>query len=198
MRKPYIIAALALGLFACKNEASTENPDEGSSVAHGQPVGEVVKDPAFGEHVTVDGKVDEVYGPQVFTMKAGLFKDDLLVVAPKELVVEALAAPEEVEVTGTVRKMVVSEVEREFAVDFDNAVEVKWEERPFLVAESLTRLQKDAKPAEEVAEEQAKDAEKAQEQAAEDQQDAAKEAAKAEEEAAEDQKKAAKKADRKN
>ena len=159
MRKPFIIAAFALGLFACKNNEST-NPDEGSSVAHGQPVGEVVKDPAFGERVTVDGKVDEVYGPQVFTMKAKLFQDDLLVVAPQSLVTEALAAPEEVEVVGTVRKMVVSEVEREFAVDFDNAVEVKWEERPFLVAESLTRLQKDAEHVDEVAKDAAEDAEK--------------------------------------
>ena len=145
MRKPFIIAAIALGLFACKNESETQAPtNEGSPVAHGEPVKEVVKDPQYGEHVTVDGKVDHVYGPQVFTMKAPIFQDDLLVVAPKDLVAEALAAPEEVEVTGTVRKMVVSEVEKEFAVDFDNAVEVKWEERPFLVAESLTRLQKDA------------------------------------------------------
>jgi hypothetical protein len=152
MHKPFIIAALALGLFACKNQESTDNPEEGSSVAHGEPVKEVVKNPAYGEHVTVDGKVDEVFGPRVFTMKARLFQDDLLVVAPKDLVVEALAAPEEVEVVGTVRKMVVSDVEREFAIDFDNAVEVKWEERPFLVAESLTRLQKHAKDADEVAE----------------------------------------------
>ena len=56
--------------------------------------------------------------------------------------------------------MVVSEVEREFAVDFDNAVEVKWEERPFLVAESLTRLQKDAEHVDEVAKDAAEDAEK--------------------------------------
>jgi hypothetical protein len=117
----------------------------------------VVKEPAFGERVTVDGKVDQVYGPQVFTMKARLFQDDLLVVAPQHLVTEALAAPEEVEVVGTVRKMVVSEVEREFAVDFDNAVAVKWEERPFLVAESLTRLQKDAEHVDDVAEEAQKE-----------------------------------------
>lgn len=191
MRKPFIIAALALGLFACKNREATDDPETGSSVAHGQPVGEVVKEPAFGERVTVDGKVDEVYGPQVFTMKARMFQDDLLVVAPRELVVEALAAPEEVEVVGTVRKMVVSEVEREFAVDFDNAVEVKWEERPFLVAESLTRLQKDAEHIDDVREEQAEDAAEAQE-------DAAKEAAEANEEAAEEQTKTARKADRKN
>lgn len=165
MRKPFIIAAFALGLFACKNNEST-NPEEGSSVAHGQPVGEVVKDPAFGERVTVDGKVDEVFGPQVFTMKAKLFQDDLLVVAPQNLVVEALAAPEEIEVVGTVRKMVVSEVEREFAVDFDNAVEVKWEERPFLVAESLTRLQKDAEHVSEVAEDAEKEEKKEERQEA--------------------------------
>jgi hypothetical protein len=160
VRKPFIIAALALGLFACKNESATETPEEGSSIAHGQPVKEVVKDPEYGERVTVDGKVDHVYGPQVFTMKAPIFQDDLLVVAPKELVAEALAAPEEVEVVGTVRKMIVSEVEREFAIDFDNAVEVKWEERPFLVAESLTRLQKDAEHVSEVQEEAQEDAER--------------------------------------
>lgn len=161
MRKPFIIAAIALGLFACKNDSETTTPtNEGSPVAHGEPVKEVVKDPQYGEHVTVDGKVEHVYGPQVFTMKAGLFRDDLLVVAPKDLVAEALAAPEEVEVTGTVRKMIVSEVEREFSVDFDNAVEVQWEERPFLVAESLTRLQKDAEHVSELQEEAQDDAER--------------------------------------
>jgi hypothetical protein len=154
VRKPFIIAALALGLFACKNESETRTPeDEGSSVARGESVKDVVRDPAYGERVTVDGKVDTVYGPQVFTMKAPIFHDDLLVVAPKELVAEALAAPEEVEVTGTIRKMVVSEVEREFSIDFDNAVEVKWEERPFLVAETLTRLQKDAEHVDDIADE---------------------------------------------
>jgi hypothetical protein len=105
-----------------------------------QPVGEVVKDPAYGERVTVEGEVDQVYGERVFTMKARLFQDDLLVVAPQGVVYDALTAPNEVQVVGEVRKMVVSEAEREFTLTFDNAVKVKWENRPYVVAESITRV----------------------------------------------------------
>ena len=143
MRKPFIIAALAFGIFACnnKNNESSQSPEyEETPPGQGQPVKEVVKDPEYGEQVTVEGKVDTIYGPQAFTMKAGIFQDNLLVVAPKELVVEALAAPEKVRVTGMVKKMVITEVERDFAFDFDNAVEVKWEDKPFVVAETLERI----------------------------------------------------------
>lgn len=149
VRKTVIIAAFTLGLFACKNREESETPAYGEEPAGaGAGIGEnepetpkdVVKDPAYGERVTLEGKVDTIYNPQAFTMKAGVFRDNLLVVAPKELVVEALAAPAKVRVTGTVKKMVITEVEREFAFDFDNAVEVKWEDQPYLVAESLETL----------------------------------------------------------
>lgn len=135
-----IIAAFALGLLACKSREESQTPYGTEPTDQGQPVREVVKDPEYGEKVTVEGKVDQVYSPQSFTMKAGIFQDNLLVIAPKELVVEALAAPQQVQVTGTVKKMVVAEVEREFELDFDNAVEVQWENQPYLVAESLQRM----------------------------------------------------------
>lgn len=145
MRTPVIIATFALGLFACKQQESTESPrDEGVSAGQdadeGQTPKEVVKDPEYGEEITVEGKVDTVYNDQAFTMKAGIFHDNLLVVAPKDIVTEALAAPAKVRVTGTVKEMIVSEAEREYAIDFDNAVEVKWERKPYLAADSLERL----------------------------------------------------------
>ena len=146
MRKPVIIAAFALGLFACKQSESTEPPrDEGVTAGQdaedqGQPPKEVVKDPDYGEHITVEGKVDTVYNDQAFTMKAGIFHDNLLVVAPKDIIAEALAAPAKVRVTGTVKEMIISEAERDYAIDFDNAVEVKWERKPYLAADSLEKL----------------------------------------------------------
>lgn len=146
MRKPVIIAAFALGLFACKQSESTEPPrDEGVTAGQdaedqGQTPKEVVKDPDYGEHITVEGKVDTVYNDQAFTMKAGIFHDNLLVVAPKDIIAEALAAPAKVRVTGTVKEMIISEAERDYAIDFDNAVEVKWERKPYLAADSLEKL----------------------------------------------------------
>lgn len=149
MRTPVIIAAFTLGLLACKSQESSQTPqDRDESVSAGQgaeeEVGqtpkEVVKDPDYGEHITVEGKVDTVYNDQAFTMKAGIFHDNLLVVAPKDIIAEALAAPAKVRVTGTVKEMIISETEREYAIDFDNAVEVKWERKPYLAADSLERL----------------------------------------------------------
>lgn len=158
MHKRLVIAVIAFGALACKTAESSipasegatpeqysEPSSAGENEAQGTPeesVKEVVKDPPYGERISVLGKVDQVYGDQVFTMKAPLFENDLLVVAPKGVVFEALAASDEVEVTGEVRKMVVSEAEQEFSVTFDNAVKVKWEERPFLVAESITPASK--------------------------------------------------------
>ena len=161
MRTPLIIATLAVGLVACRNDSpqtppldqgtpaqqsaqqGTPAPQQGEQASPSpdvQPVKEVVKDPTYGERITVEGKVDTVYGPQHFTMKAGIFRDELLVVAPKQLVSEAFSTTDDVRITGTVRKMVVSEVEREFTLDFDNAAEVKWEAKPYLVAESMERV----------------------------------------------------------
>jgi len=143
MRKPFIVATLALGLVACNksHESSSQPPaHEGASAEEGQPVKELVKDPEYGEHVTVEGKVDAVYGPQAFTMKAGIFQDDLLVVAPKELVIEALAAPAKVRVSGTVKMMVITEVEQDYAIDFDDAVEAQREAKPYVVVDSLQRI----------------------------------------------------------
>lgn len=149
MRTPVIIAAFALGLLACKNQESSQAPqdrDEGVSAGQGaaeemgQTPKEVVKDPDYGEHVTVEGKVDTVYNDQAFTMKAGIFHDNLLVVAPKDIIAEALAAPAKVRVTGTIKEMIISEAERDYAIDFDNAVEVKWERKPYLAADSLEKL----------------------------------------------------------
>jgi hypothetical protein len=140
VRKPVIIVAFALGLLACKNRQESETPYGGQSADEPDTPKDVVKDPAYGERVTLEGRVDTVYSPQTFTMKAGVFRDNLLVVAPQDIVLEALAAPKKVRVTGTVKQMVVAEVEREYAIDFDNAVKVKWEDQPYLAAESLEAL----------------------------------------------------------
>jgi hypothetical protein len=163
VHKRLFIAVIAFGALACKNPPASYSAAEGGEPPPGayeaqetpeepveesaeepaaEPVKEVVKDPPYGERITARGKVDQVYGDQVFTMKAPVFQNDLLVVAPKGLVFEALTASDEVEVTGEVRKMVVSEAEKEFSVTFDNAVKVKWEERPFLVAEAITPVGK--------------------------------------------------------
>ena len=134
MRTPVIIVAIALGTFACKQYGEGRYP---AASAEAQPAEQVVDNPPYGERVTVKGDVDDVYGPQIFTMHSGLLHEDLLVYTPEGVTV---SDPDEVEVVGTMRKMVIAEFEREFEIDLDNAVEVEWEGRPLLVAEAITRL----------------------------------------------------------
>lgn len=102
----------------------------------------------IGKTVTVRGEVEEVYGNRSFTVdEEGILGKDLLVISNKPLP-PRVTGPEEtplvlkddtVKVTGTVRRFVATEIERELGLDLEPQIEVEIEEnRPVIIAKSVT------------------------------------------------------------
>lgn len=100
----------------------------------------------IGQTVTIAGEVEEVFGPRVFTLDEETIagNTDLLVLSPQrpELNLEAIDnnwLNDGVRVTGTVRAMVVADVEREIGWDLDRNLEVEYNGRPVVIAQSIAR-----------------------------------------------------------
>jgi len=125
------LAILAVVLPACNHSPS---PKAGTTVA------EIVKEPnadLIGKIVTVSGEAEEVIGSKAFTIEGDrLFND------PEVLVVNATESPiiEDtlVQVTGTIRNFIVSEIEREFDLDLAQEFEVEFRDKPVLIATAVT------------------------------------------------------------
>lgn len=121
------VAALAplLGLLAC-------GPDEGVTV------GDVNDRPEdyLGRTVTLDGEIEAVHGPGLFTLDGpGVLDDQILVWTPQR---GAVSEGREVRVTGPVRRMVVAEIERELELDLDPELELAFERRPVMMSGDVT------------------------------------------------------------
>lgn len=127
--------AIALALFAMALPACTllSGPKAGITVAD---VANEANAGLRGKTVTVSGEVEKVIGSKVFTIEGDrLFND------PEVLVVSATGSPivEDtlVQVTGTVRELVVSEIEKEFALDLSQELEVEFKDKPVLIATAV-------------------------------------------------------------
>lgn len=122
------------------------NTSEETGAATAQPVDEVTDNPEdfIGRSVTVRGEMDDVRGLRAFTLEDHdwVFPEELLVIAPHQPAgaVSGLDTLEDREVTvrGTVRKLVVTDLEREFDFDLDPEFEVEFRDRPILIAEEIT------------------------------------------------------------
>ncbi len=110
-----------------------------------------------GKTVTVRQEVEEVLGPNAFTLDedaplAGGIDDDLLVVSAQQnlpLINDQLGDAM-VQVQGTVRTFDLAGLEQEIGFDLDDNLFADWAGRPAIVAEQITRLEQDqmAPPAE--------------------------------------------------
>lgn len=95
-----------------------------------------------GQTVTVDGEIDDVYGPQVFSIEGGLFSGELTVIVPQGVAMSGVAMEEDADVTirGMVRAYVAAEIESEYGIVFGEGLDVDIEERePILIAEQVMR-----------------------------------------------------------
>ncbi len=100
-------------------------------------------DAYIGETATVMGEVSAILGPQIFRMNEGNLLDigdEILVVHTGGPIPPELVEDVRVLVTGTVRRFVQAEIEGDLGIDLglDDEVEVEYESRPTIVADSIT------------------------------------------------------------
>ncbi len=113
---------------------------------------EVKDDPArfYGKRVTLTGEVEDVgRGGRAFKLEGNdwLFPGEIRVLtrSPVAMGGAALSDDDEVVVTGTVRRFVVADVERDLGWDLDSEVEVELRDKPVLVADEIRRIEPAAK-----------------------------------------------------
>jgi hypothetical protein len=99
----------------------------------------------YDKQVRVTGEVDEIYSDRAFRLEGTgwAFDDDITVLMKKPLDAAAggvLQKDEELVVSGTVRRFVVADVERDIGWDLTPEVEVKLKERPVLIADSVRKV----------------------------------------------------------
>lgn len=139
--RPLLSSLLVLGLVlttgACARNTETET---GAARISDNP------EAFIGQTVTVRGEVDDIRGVQTFTLNDNdlIADEDLLVIASEpltDLVREpagaALQEDDRIRVSGTVRRLVVTDIERELDFDLDPELEVEFRDRPVLVADEV-------------------------------------------------------------
>ena len=110
----------------------------------------------IGETISIRGEVDELQNDRrSFTVADHdwIFPEKLLVVTPRPISQMTggvtLREEERVQVRGTVRRLVIAELERDYDFDLERDFELEFRERPVLVASSITstiaRSEKSAK-----------------------------------------------------
>lgn len=141
----------ALLLSACdqtRDHATPEAPAPGTTGAPGAsapPAGvENIKDAPqryYGKTVTVTGDVDKIYNDRAFELEGTgwAFNDNITVLTktPVRMGAAQLAKDTELIVTGTVRRFIETDVERDLGWDIGNEVTIHLKERPVLIADSI-------------------------------------------------------------
>lgn len=129
-----------IGAFFSLSACQSEGPDVGVTV------GEIESNPDryFGQRVIVSGDIDDVYDPS-FSIGGQGFQGELLVVVPPGAQISGAPPSAEdppyaeddiVQVTGTVRPFLVSDIEDELGMDLESNID--YEERdPAVVAERV-------------------------------------------------------------
>jgi hypothetical protein len=94
----------------------------------------------IGQRVTVDTAVEDVYGPRLFTIDEphwGDLEGEIFVQVPNAQAL-SIRDDDRVTVTGTVRRFVLAELQREWGwVDLDPDVLSKIQKRPMLIADRM-------------------------------------------------------------
>lgn len=101
-------------------------------------------DQYIGQKVTVTAEVQDVLTPRAFKISDDVVGDELTVITSKPLSEQQTQQAEEflqdnanVRVEGTVRRVTVAEVERDYTITLDPEIEVEFENKVVLVADSI-------------------------------------------------------------
>ena len=145
-----LAAATALGLAACGDSEPAADTDDvpAYEALEGSPYEgryeadflESIDDYA-GEEVTLTAAVEEVIGPDAFTISGteDTYVEALLVVGAEQAA--ELSPGAAVEISGTVRDgFETADVEDELGVDLDDPLFEEWEQEPYLAADDIEVL----------------------------------------------------------
>lgn len=132
------LALMVMLLSACEtNDPIAGGPTAGSNVTTEQVADQTSE--LIGKPVTVRTEVGEKVGSNTFTIKDDEFFGD-----EEILVVNATGKPfvlpeddEEVQVTGTVTKFVVADIEREYNLGLEPNLYVEYEGKPAIIAQAV-------------------------------------------------------------
>ena len=138
---------LLVALLGCDAKRDAETAAIASA---GGPTVDEITDratPFLGQTVTVTGEVGRIGGPRLFTIEDDdpVGDEHLLVLSARpvtEILADSkdpIADDDEVVVTGTVRRLVITEIERELGFDLQPEYEVEFRDRPVLVATSVRK-----------------------------------------------------------
>ncbi len=149
---------IILPVFLAVLLAACATPEDKSTETGVPPtINNITANPAayVGKTVTVKGEVEDLRGPQAFTLDGdGIAGGELLVVGkdpfpvvPGRTADAYLVRDDEVQVTGTVRMFVATEIEREIGWDLDPQLEIEFQgQKPVLIANSLNVTRATATP----------------------------------------------------
>lgn len=139
-----LIFGMAFFFAACETqeEPVIEDPMEQEPMQEEMPgISELEGDPLqyVGQTVTVTGDVDEVFSDSVFTVSGGLFTGSIPVIMAGGMPAQEIMQGDEVQITGTVRNFVATEIESEYGFDLDPTIETEFEENEaVIIAETVT------------------------------------------------------------
>ncbi len=150
-----ILAAIAAGCDADRTTDISPTPTPMAEATYGRTSVRVADitgnmNNYLGKTVTVVADVEEVFGPRAFSLDedaplAGGVDNDLLVLGPRSInltTIDDQWVNNKVRVTGMVRKMVASDIEREIGWDLDAKIENRWRDnKAVLIANSVERVQ---------------------------------------------------------
>lgn len=129
---------------ACEDRSKREQQQQQPAAVPKTEVGTVTEEPLrfLGKRVVLSGDVSKVYGPRAFELQGeGIWWDDTLLVltrVPISISGETLHEDDEVTVAGVINRLAVADVERDIGWDLDQAIEVKFRDKPVLVADTIS------------------------------------------------------------
>lgn len=133
-------------LFAAALLAGTAGCADMDRGAAETTVEEVRDEPSayMGKVITVVGEVEEKYASGAFTIdgKGTWWNDEILVVVPREQTV-ALDHGTDVRVTGEVMQLMITDIERDYGLDFESELETEYRDKPILMARNMVVIDAD-------------------------------------------------------
>lgn len=97
--------------------------------------------------VTVEGEIDRVLSPRAFVLdqEGTVAGDEILIITQTPITPPAESADlnpfsetDSVRVTGTVRQLVIAEVEQDFGLDLETEIETEFEDQTMIAASNVT------------------------------------------------------------